>query len=587
MFQYISDIHLEYRTNIPYIKKNADNIFLLGDIGHPGTDLFNKFLKHCSETYKNIFIVYGNHEYYSVLRGRHKKIETMKQRIEYTKTFPKNVYFLNNSHVYFNIHTQIVKYNLDISDNINDYIKIIGSTLWSDRGINSNNFKNIFVEKDQLLTFDYQSQLFYDSKHYIINELYNENIDVIILTHYTTHICSNSQAYLDNKDTNHIRELFLHNKLIACINGHTHTSIDTIAPGTNIRILANCFGYKTESQDIVKYNPNAILELRVDTKVSLSGLYSQSIINPVEILYKIMTRENPIYNIGQVDESTAYCISYTTKDNSIIYVNNSFEKLTGYSLIEIQGKNCRILQSPCHSIKKGINRKYCDNNLLYNVKTKVSQKSECQFITYNFTKSGDKFINLITIIPINYKGVHYYVGFLCDVSSEIFKFKIDKLDISIIDNNIIKLLNGEISSDITEETTETASVSFSATISDGNSLFSIDDNNIEYRTIRYKHFFDENPSFLCIINLKGCFKKINSTFLNTLGYTKLEMYNRLVLDFVYHKDIAYTILEVENIIKLKQATFTNRYIKKDGSLIKINWNAKLKGKAIYFVGISS
>ena len=58
MFQYISDIHLEYLTAIPNIKKTATNLCLVGDIGHPGTFLFNKFLKKCSEMYKNVFLVY-------------------------------------------------------------------------------------------------------------------------------------------------------------------------------------------------------------------------------------------------------------------------------------------------------------------------------------------------------------------------------------------------------------------------------------------------------------------------------------------------------------------------------------------------
>ena len=79
MFQYISDIHLEYLTYIPYITKTANNLFLLGDIGHPDTINFQKFIKKCSELYKNVFLIYGNHEYYSILRGSKKKKKKIKE----------------------------------------------------------------------------------------------------------------------------------------------------------------------------------------------------------------------------------------------------------------------------------------------------------------------------------------------------------------------------------------------------------------------------------------------------------------------------------------------------------------------------
>lgn len=573
---------------MPHIKKTANNLCLVGDIGHPGSFLFNKFLKKCSEMYKNVFLVYGNHEYYSILRGRNKKIETMQQKLDYAKDFPHNVYFLNNSYVYYHISNQTVHYTLDILENKKDYVKIIGATLWSNRGPSANNFKNIFMEQDKLLTFEYQSELFSNSKYYIINELYREDIESIILTHYTTHACANNGgAYLDNKDTNHIRELYLHPKLIACINGHTHSSINTIAPGTNIKLLSNCFGYKTEDQDVVKYNENAILELNKNTPVSLSGLYSTSEINPIDILYRVMHRPNPIYNIGQVDESTAFTISTVTKDQAIVYVNRSFEKLTGYNLLEIRGKNCRYLQSPTGEVKRGSIREECDNQLLFNVKKKLSKKEECQFITYNFKKNKDKFINLVTIIPININSVGYFVGFQCDVSSEIYKFKLDNLDKSIIDCNIINDITNDYSV-IQEESTETASISFSATISDGYSIFSsgFDDNsNYESkRNIRYKHFFDANPSFLCIIDIKGCFKKINSTFLNAMGYTKYEMYNKIIFDFVHPEDIALTVKSAENIQAVKEISSTNRYIKKDGSYLKIDWISRVKGHVIYCIG---
>jgi len=577
MFQYISDIHLEYLTTIPFIKKTADNLFLVGDIGHPGTLIFNKFLFQCSKSYKNVFLIYGNHEYYSVLRGKNKKIETMAQKVEYAKSFPKNVYFLDNSCVYFNICTQNVKYTLDIYDNKKEYIKIIGSTLWSNQGLKANNFKNIFMEENKLLTFERQSQLFLESKYYIINELYKEDISCILLTHYTTHSLANG-LYIENKDTNHIREIFLNKQLLASINGHTHSSVNLIAPGTSIKLLSNCFGYKSENQNIVKYNENAVLRIDETVPVSFYGLYANITINPIEILYKVMTRPNQKYNIGPVNESTPFVVTTISKDNTIVYVNKEFEKLTGYSLNEIRGKNCRFLQSSTE-IKKGSQREYCDSGLLFSVKTKLLQKEECQFITYNFKKNKDKFINLITLIPIEINLIEYYVGFHCDLSAEIYKFNIDKIDKSIIDSNIIKNMLDENKALQSLEISDSMSCS-----TESYSIFSSGYIESEAKNIRYKHFFDANPSFLCVIDLNGVFKKVNNTFINKLGYSKSEMYNNGIINFIYKDDIVQMMKLFEDIQTKKEVECINRYYKKDGSIIKINWKCYLRGDVIYYTG---
>lgn len=64
-FQYISDIHLEISGKIPDIPKSSNNLCLLGDIGAPESDIYKKFIKECSEKFTNVFVIYGNHEYYS------------------------------------------------------------------------------------------------------------------------------------------------------------------------------------------------------------------------------------------------------------------------------------------------------------------------------------------------------------------------------------------------------------------------------------------------------------------------------------------------------------------------------------------
>lgn len=414
-FQYVSDIHLEYLKKIPIIKKKSNNLCLIGDIGHPGSYNYNTFIKYCGYNYDNVFLIYGNHEYYSVLRGSQKKKETMQQRIDYAKNLPKNVYFLNNSHVYLDITNNIVHKFIDKkAGNSDKYIKIIGSTLWS-MSFKCNNFKNIFAEENILLNKERMHLLYNESKNYILKEIdYESHIRCLLLTHYSTHILCNGN-YIDHKDNNYIKELFTKKNLLACINGHTHSSIDLIVPGTTIKLLSNCFGYKNEDKNIVKYSENKVFSLKNTSELSFYGIYSKLGINVISLLSNVVNRPNKIIDIGPIDDTSSFVITSSKNDQEIIYVSKSFEELSGYSLCEVKGKNCRFLQDPSGNVNIGSNRHYCDNELLYDIKKNLN--SESQFITFNFKKDGTKFINLITVLPVVDNNITYYIGFQSDITT--------------------------------------------------------------------------------------------------------------------------------------------------------------------------
>ncbi|KAJ3310269.1 blue light receptor [Gonapodya sp. JEL0774] len=102
----------------------------------------------------------------------------------------------------------------------------------------------------------------------------------------------------------------------------------------------------------------------------------------------------------------------------VVYVSDTFEMLTGYTKKEILGRNCRFLQAPDGIVVPGTVRQFCDNAVVHDMKTRVAQGDECQFTLINYKKSGEPFINLVTVIPICWDTpgvVTHYVGLQVDM----------------------------------------------------------------------------------------------------------------------------------------------------------------------------
>ncbi|HLC83510.1 MAG TPA: PAS domain S-box protein, partial [Bacteroidia bacterium] len=89
----------------------------------------------------------------------------------------------------------------------------------------------------------------------------------------------------------------------------------------------------------------------------------------------------------------------------------------------------------------------------------------------------------------------------------------------------------------------------------------------------YKYFFINSNDFACIANMDGYFVTINPQFEKVLGYSKKELLENQFLKFIHPDDISATLKEVE---KLKSGAitlnFVNRYLKKDGNYIWLEWS---------------
>ena len=94
-------------------------------------------------------------------------------------------------------------------------------------------------------------------------------------------------------------------------------------------------------------------------------------------------------------------------DNPIIYSNLAFLEMTGYSLEEVLGKNCRFLQCDDR-----------DQEGILKMRDAFKNGHTCKVILRNYKKNGTLFWNDLTITPIkNSKGiVTNYIGIQNDIT---------------------------------------------------------------------------------------------------------------------------------------------------------------------------
>ncbi|MBK1703026.1 PAS domain-containing protein [Halochromatium glycolicum] len=106
-------------------------------------------------------------------------------------------------------------------------------------------------------------------------------------------------------------------------------------------------------------------------------------------------------------------------DNPIVYANDVFERMTGYSQDEIIGRNCRFLQGDDH-----------DQPELAEIRAALTEQRPVEVTLRNYRKDGSLFYNRLSIRPLlDPDGeVIYYLGVQYDVTNQVqAKQEIDRL----------------------------------------------------------------------------------------------------------------------------------------------------------------
>lgn len=87
-------------------------------------------------------------------------------------------------------------------------------------------------------------------------------------------------------------------------------------------------------------------------------------------------------------------------------------------------------------------------------------------------------------------------------------------------------------------------------------------------------FFETSHELMCIANAKGYFEKLNPAFEAMLGYPLEEMLSQPFLSFIHEDDRAATEKEINRLGSgIKTIDFTNRYRRKSGEYVWLQWNA--------------
>ncbi|MUG92641.1 PAS domain S-box protein [Scytonema sp. UIC 10036] len=97
----------------------------------------------------------------------------------------------------------------------------------------------------------------------------------------------------------------------------------------------------------------------------------------------------------------------TMPDSPIIYANKAFEQITGYSIEEVLGRNCRFLQNG-------------DTNQLglIELRNAITQGKGCTVVLRNYRKDGSLFWNELSISPVHDSNgnLTHYIGIQSDIT---------------------------------------------------------------------------------------------------------------------------------------------------------------------------
>ena len=216
-------------------------------------------------------------------------------------------------------------------------------------------------------------------------------------------------------------------------------------------------------------------------------------------------------------------------DNPIVYVNPAFERISGYGVDEVLGRNCRFLQ--------GEDR---DQPVLEELRTALTEERECKVVLRNYRKDGERFWNELYISP-----VHDEAGRLTNFVG--------------VQNDITERRRIE---EILRESEE-----------------------------RFRATFEHAAVGAAQVGIDGRWLRVNRRLCEIVGYSQEELLGRTFQDITYPDDLEEDLDRMRRMLagELETYAIEKRYVKKEGPEIWVNLTVSLvrdaSGQPGYFIAV--
>lgn len=253
-----------------------------------------------------------------------------------------------------------------------------------------------------------------------------------------------------------------------------------------------------------------------------------------------------------------YGIAIAALDGLLIYSNECFASMHGYSVDEITGKNLSILHS--------------EQQIIRVMETIDMLKKNGEFQAeevWRTRKDGTAFPSLMNAIVVFDKGIPQYMS-----ATAIDITEIKEKEKEIHD------LNATLEQKIMERTAELAETN-------KNLIREIEERQLveealNTKTTELEQFFSVALDLLCIADTSGNFLKVNKAWEIILGYKAADLEHRQFLEFVHPDDLQATLDAMARLDEQHPVLdFTNRYRSSDGSYRFIEWHSVPVGHLIY------
>ena len=109
------------------------------------------------------------------------------------------------------------------------------------------------------------------------------------------------------------------------------------------------------------------------------------------------------------------------------------------------------------------------------------------------------------------------------------------------------------------------------------------DKDLQEKSAELDQFFTLALDLLCIVDIEGTFRRLNSAWETTLGYRMDELVGKKFLDLIHPDDVEATVVAVEHMGGGGEViNFVNRFRCKDGSYRWIEWRSFPYGEKLIY-----